>query len=83
MKPQELNRIAALLKSKLENLHRQEADIVPPGWFTSDQLAAAMKKDQSTTCKLAKKLKLEKRKFRVFHRNKLTALLHYRLSDRI
>ena len=80
MTPKELNAIAAKLAEQVANIRRKRADVIPPGWFTAQQMSKATGCDVSKALVHIKMVGAEKKKFYVMCGNTLQAVPHYRLK---
>ena len=75
----ELNAIAAKLAAAIERGKQVSVDVVPKGWFTANEIAKKMGLHSTTISMWMRKLKAEKRKFRIKANLRVQAVPHYRL----
>ena len=80
MTPKELNAIAAKLAAQVANIRRKKADVIPPGWFTAQQISRATGCDVSKALVHIKMVGAEKKKFYVMCGSQLQSIPHYRLK---
>ena len=80
MTPKELNEIAKKLVAQLGDAKRATIDVVPPGWFRAAELVAVKNIGHTTVQKWLKKVKAEKKMFRVKLDKQIRVCEHYRLK---
>lgn len=79
MTREQLNAVAAQLKAKLDNHYKAEADEVPPGWFTAQEMAKANGIDRRSVSKQLAKVGCDCRRFRIMMNGRLISVHHYHL----
>lgn len=79
MTREQLNAVAAQLKTKLANHKRAVADVVPDGWFTSKELSKTLGIHFRSVNKLMLKIDANRKSFRIVMNGKLVNVPHYHL----
>lgn len=80
MTTRELQSIAAKLAEQVQQRRNKAADVVPPGWFTSHELAKITKLDRRRMTERLSVAGAERKKFLVFYDGKLRPTFHYKLK---
>ena len=79
MTAKELNAIAAQLAGQIANVRRKSADVVPPGWFTTKEMSAALNCNASTLTEHLRLVPHDQARYRIYTGKKIQAITHYRL----
>jgi predicted transcriptional regulator of viral defense system len=75
---QSLNAVADRIVKLLKQHRLKQADVVPNGWFTVDEVAKMLKVGRSQARRVAKLLKFPTRKFRIVCGAHLQPVTHYK-----
>jgi hypothetical protein len=76
----ELNAVAAKLAGQIASAHRATVEVVPPGWFTSRELANKTGREQANIVRDIRLVGAEKRKFVVKSGSRVFPVNHYKLK---
>ena len=79
MTREQLNAVAAQLKAKLDNHYKEEAEEVPPGWFTALEMAKASGIHRRSVTKQLEKVGCQCRRFRIVMNGRIVSVHHYHL----
>ena len=79
MTREQLNAVAFQLKAKLDNYYKAEADEVPPGWFTAQEMAQANGIDRRSVIKQLAKVECDCRRFRIMMNGRHVSVPHYHI----